>query len=69
MDASGQSADSISGAMNKDHPGKAAPAINRTSSETACAATNKGRICAACEGTVNHSRRRCTVMAKKLNSV
>jgi hypothetical protein len=40
------------------------PAIMRTSSDTACAARNSGRICTACDGTVNHSSRRWIVIAK-----
>jgi hypothetical protein len=45
------------------------PAIIRTTSDTAWAATKSGRICTACDGTVNQSRRRWIVTAKKLSSV
>ena len=45
------------------------PAIMRTISDTAWAATNSGRICTACDGTVNQSRRRWMVTAKKLSRV
>jgi hypothetical protein len=36
----------------------------RITSSMACAATNSGSTCSACEGTLNHSRRRWMVMAK-----
>ena len=39
------------GASSSSQPGNMPPAIMRTTSETACAAKNSGRICSACAGT------------------
>ena len=62
----GQSRHSITGASTTLTPGKMPPASMRTASSIAWAAANRGSTCTAWDGTLNHSRRRWIVMAKKL---
>ena len=49
---------SAMGAITINQPGKSAPDSIRTVNSSACAATKTGNTCMACEGTVNHSKRR-----------